>query len=345
MKPQSLLKLLALAAVVCVSPAALAQTNVYWDGSSTSTITTVKTQNWTTTDGGQVDPTSAQLQQGNWFFNSTGTVSNQPGSITVNTFTPNSITFRSATTFSIISSANMSIQIGAGGITAESTSGTATFGTANLTINLGAGQSWTNNSTNLLTIGGLVANGGNLLTVTGTGNTAITRAISGGGGLTKEGTGNATLSGANSYLGETTITSGTLVLDSTGTLGTATTLNFGVANASSGVLSVGNSSFSFTQTINLNLATVSVSSGSWNLFTGAQFGSGDLTLTGLTSTGATGLTFLENTPGTWSGTDASNRTWSFTEADGVLAVVPEPMAVSLLIGGLLVITVFRRRRA
>jgi autotransporter-associated beta strand protein len=58
---------------------------------------------------------------------------------------------------------------------------------------------------------GLASNGG-LLTLSGSGNGLIRKAISGSGGLTKTGNGTWTLTGANSYIGTTTVHGGTLSL-------------------------------------------------------------------------------------------------------------------------------------
>ena len=57
-------------------------------------------------------------------------------------------------------------------------------------------------------VGGTIANGGNLLTVGGAGNTTISGAISGAGGLTRSGSGNLFLTSDNTYSGNTTINSG-----------------------------------------------------------------------------------------------------------------------------------------
>jgi autotransporter-associated beta strand protein len=118
-------------------------------------------------------------------------------------------------------------------LTFNSFSGTYTLGTAGQTITLikgitknaggtaatiispitlGMAQTWTNNSAGLLTIGtGAVGNGGNLLTIDGTGNTTITSAISGAGGLTKSGSGVLYLNNeGNSYSGPTIVTGGAL---------------------------------------------------------------------------------------------------------------------------------------
>ena len=118
-------------------------------------------------------------------------------------------------------------------LTMNSFTGTYTLGTAGQTITLngsitknaggaaatiispvtlGGAQSWTNNSTGLLTVGtGAVTNGGNLLTVDGSGNTTISSVIGGTGGITKAGAGMLTLtSNASTYSGQLSIENGTL---------------------------------------------------------------------------------------------------------------------------------------
>ena len=63
------------------------------------------------------------------------------------------------------------------------------LGGARPALTMGAAQSFVNNSAGTLTIGGVVNNGGFLLTVDGSGNTTLNSAISGAQGLTKQGTG------------------------------------------------------------------------------------------------------------------------------------------------------------
>ena len=87
-------------------------------------------------------------------------------------------------------------------------------------VSLQASQTWTNNSINLLTIGGNVANGANTLTIAGSGNTTVSGIIgNGSGALVMSGSGTLTLSGtANSYTGGTTVNTGTLVVTNSGAL-------------------------------------------------------------------------------------------------------------------------------
>ena len=149
------------------------------------------------------------------------------------------------------------------------------------------------------------------------------------------------MSVANTYTGSTTVSSGTLVLGTSGSIA-STTLGFGVTNTTSGVLAANNSAFAFTGTISLNLASVTVGSQTWNLFGGTQFGPGDLDLADVTSN-LGGLTFTQ-TLNVWSGTDLSSRTWSFTESTGVLSVVPEPGTFAMLLAAFGMLLGFQRTR-
>ena len=104
-------------------------------------------------------------------------------------------------------SATNTISIGGG--TLESGNGTYALGatraitmTGAATIQVLAGG--------VLTVDGTVNNGGNLLTVTGAGDTTISGVISNTGGLTKSLAGTLILSGANTYTGQTIIHNGIL---------------------------------------------------------------------------------------------------------------------------------------
>ena len=159
------------------------------------------------------------------------------------------------------------------------------------------------------------------------------------GSLTKTGSAALTLSGANTYTGRTTVNSGTLILSSTGSI-TSTSLGFGVTDAANGKLTVQNVAYAFSGTIHLTLNAVTVSSGSWTLFDGSQFSSGDLNLAGVTSD-IVGLTFSK-TGDIWSGS-ASARTWSFDQSLGTLNVIPEPSTFSVFVLSGLGLIVLRRR--
>lgn len=101
------------------------------------------------------------------------------------------------------------LTIGASGIV--DTSGTNTI---NNDVVVGAAQTWANNATSLLTLGGAVTNNAGLLTIngTGTGGIAINGNISGTGGLTfNSPTQTLSLAGTNSQSGATTV-SGSSVL-------------------------------------------------------------------------------------------------------------------------------------
>ena len=73
-------------------------------------------------------------------------------------------------------------------------------------------QQWINNSSNPLTVSGTVANGGNVLTLGGSGATTLAGPLTGNGGLAVAGPGLATLSAGNFYTGPTSVNSGTLQL-------------------------------------------------------------------------------------------------------------------------------------
>ena len=112
-----------------------------------------------------------------------------------------------ATAALTLSGTNLSI--GASGITKFANSGTAAISSP---VTLGAAQSWTNNSSTLLTVSGNVTNAGYVLTIEGLGNTTLsTGAVSGTGGIIKSGDGTLSMTGNNTgWSGGITIKSGTV---------------------------------------------------------------------------------------------------------------------------------------
>ncbi len=139
------------------------------------------------------------------------------------------------------------LTIGLDGITISAGAGAVTLGDLldPMTVTLGSSETWTNNSSNLLSVVNNITNSTNTLTITGTGNTAIGGALgSGSGPLIKLGTGGLTLSGANKYTGTTTVLNGSLTLDFSGATAPATNILYnGVTVAG---LTLGNSTLTLT---------------------------------------------------------------------------------------------------
>ena len=102
-------------------------------------------------------------------------------------------------------------------------------------ITLGGAQTWTNNSSGLLSATGGLNNGGFLLTIGGSGNVAFhntANIITGAGGLTKSGSGTLTLGGggtnpAHNYTGPTIVNGGVVKFNANKTSGNMT-LNGGM---------------------------------------------------------------------------------------------------------------------
>ena len=193
-----------------------APANLYWQGAFSGGNNV-----WAVSNGLTVGGAS------NWTTDAAGTAATSlfPGRPRRSTSRPPARPTRGAT----VLGANMSIA----GLTVSDTNSVSlaadgnvlTIGGAGITVNSGAGpvtisapmtmsapQSWTNNAANPLTISGPVNNGGNLLTVAGSGTTTLSSAISGMGGLTKIGAGTLAVTAAQSYSGPTIISSGVLQL-------------------------------------------------------------------------------------------------------------------------------------
>lgn len=120
-----------------------------------------------------------------------------------------------------------SLTTGTGGITA--TGGTVTINTPLL---LSGSQTWTNNSSGPLTIGGIIGGGaGSALAISGSGTTVLSSANTFAGGLYQQGTGTTVLSGSNVFTGGIFIQNGTLQVAVPVATG-ANTLTFGTATTS-----------------------------------------------------------------------------------------------------------------
>jgi autotransporter-associated beta strand protein len=154
------------------------------------------------------------------------------------------------------------------GILVNSGSGAVSTGSA--TFKLGAAQSWINNSSNTLTVGGGITNQGFLLTLDGTGVTTLGGIISGTGGVSVS-NGTVKLNGANTFsTGGVALSGGTLVVGNAKSLGNAgaftitggtlDTISAGITLSTVGA-QAWNGDFSFAGTGALNLSTAGVTLG------------------------------------------------------------------------------------
>ncbi len=121
------------------------------------------------------------------------------------------------------------------------------LGTGDLTL-AGANTAIQSNN-NARDVGNNIVNGGNLLTVSGTNDLTLSGVISGTGGLTLDSSGSLTLAGVNTYIGDTEINSGELILEGSvagvinvndgGTLSGGGSLGGTIANRDGGTISPG----------------------------------------------------------------------------------------------------------
>jgi len=135
-------------------------------------------------------------------------------------------------------------------------------------------------------------------------------AISGAGALDKDGSGTLTLSGLNTYVGNTTVSSGELVLNTTGTL------TFGITDVSNNKIT-GTATAALNGTFTIDTSAFSGAVGSWTLVdvTTVSYG-GTFSVAGYTKAG----TVWTNVVGA--------RTWTFDQANGVLSVSAPALVTS-----------------
>ncbi len=207
-----------------LSVTVVAPTMAYWSGAldgNWSTNNAGGVTNWRTDATSNVDTQATPDATTNVFFNTTTPAASF---LTTNNLTAAtsiaSLTFTSAATGAVTlgnngSSAN-TLTVGAGGITHSSSAGSAIL---NMSVILGAAQTWTNNSSNALSVNGSTITGsGKNLTVGGTGDTTIAAAIqTGAGTVTKQDAGKLIFTGTNTYTGPTVVTGGNLQVGSGGT--------------------------------------------------------------------------------------------------------------------------------
>ena len=206
-----------------------------------------------------------------------------------------------------------------GGTLTSSSSGTATLG--NSSTNIGAGGATIGGSNNLTITNGGVFSG--VLTVTSTATTSLNGAFAGVGGVTMNSSGGTLgLFGANTYVGVTTLTAGTLIVgNAVNALGTGIlNLNGGTMRSSSGTATLGNSSTN----VGAGGATIGGSNNLTITNGGALFGlltvisTGTTTLSGAFS-GAGGVT-MNGTGGTLAFKGVNTYSGATTVIDGTLEV-------------------------
>ena len=237
----SLCCLLAIGLILPLSASPAIAATYWWD--TTTTGTWASTANWWTTAVGTTTggPPGAFNDA---LFNGTGV----NGAAIVQIGTGTSVlgmTFANTGTTLLEStgSAANALTIGTDGITVNAGAGAVTLGNPSnpLSIILGGSQTWTNNSSGLLTVSSSVSDNSNdfginnVLTVAGSGNTTIlaTTPYSSEYKLTKNGAGVLTLTGTAGDFFTTTVNGGTVDLNgNSATLYTLTLVNGAIVNSS-----------------------------------------------------------------------------------------------------------------
>ena len=193
-------------AATLTAPALVRANIMDWNNTGTNWATTA---NWTTSTPTSTDDARFNL----------ASITSQPnlgapasvlGLIFGNTST--------ATAGVTLSGGANTLTLGTDGILLNTFSGAVTISDA---LALAGNQTWTNNSSSLLTVSGNVANGSNNLFFSGTGSTAVSGIIGAGSGQVQVNGGIVTLSNANTYTGGTSV-SGSSTLAVTNTSGSAT---------------------------------------------------------------------------------------------------------------------------
>lgn len=267
--------------VVSFDPGAITPGTAYWTGSTNGSWSTQNanfTTNFTSDTLGQTntyalpDGTTAVVVSANTASNLSTMTVDGVSAVKGITFTGTGTSNTAGATIAAGTAASLTIN--SGGITVQAGSGANTI-TAPVT--LGTDQSWTNNSSNLLTVQGDVTNSTFLLTVAGSGNTTINGTIGNGtGGLTKAGAGTLTLTAPNTYTGATTISGGTLILSggdnrlaATGTVNFSGSSTLNVGSTSQSLDTIGVTADGVTGTVTGNGGTLTLTGNTFSLVTGS----------------------------------------------------------------------------
>ncbi len=283
------------AAMVTLNVAAIAGPDqAYWTGAAGNTWN-AGVANFNTTVSGGTAVAALPAAGTDVFFtaNVAGNLLTTPGTAT----TINSLNFLAASGAVTIGGAS-TLTINAGSVGNPGvTNASPSPQTVSAPVALGGYQTWTNNGSGLLTVGGNVSTGGFTLTTAGTGNTAIAGVVSGAGGLTAAGPGMTTLSGVNTYTGATTVAAGaTLALP--GTIGsgggtavtTAGTLTEGAAGVIAGTSALNVSGGVTTLNgVNTYSGSTAVSAGATLALNGTIANGGGITTAGTFTESAGGI--------------------------------------------------------
>ncbi len=304
-------------------------TAAYWKGSQSSSWSTINNPGSTNNTNFLDGPTGSdthQLPGTSTDVYETATGATNLTQTLDSDFVINSLTFTSAETGVTIASGNtLTLNASAGnGITVQSGAG---INTINANITLASSQTWTNNSTNPLTVGGVVDDGGGRfqLTTAGTGTIALTNAntytggtvISGGTLRANNTTGSATGTGAidiqsgGKLGGSGTIGNGTNVI----TVESGGTITAGADDHTTGTLTTGSQVWS--------------SGGTFVAKVNGTAGNDQLVMSGLSASSSFTIALQDLTAGTISPFTASNIVYTNnTQPSGsgsyiVLATVPD----------------------
>jgi autotransporter-associated beta strand protein len=174
----------------------------YWTGNGGATwgSTSAGSTNWATSISGTPDANAQPNSTTDVYFTANGVTSNLTNTLGAD-FTINSLNFTAGAGAVTIGGTNtLTIDGTVDGTSGITVAGGSTAQTINTSVTLGIAQTWTNNSTGLLSVGsstGAVSNGALLLTIAGSGPTTITNFNGGAGGFTvSAGTGTTTLANA-----------------------------------------------------------------------------------------------------------------------------------------------------
>ncbi len=296
---------------------------IYWDVNTATATTWGATSSWSTSATVADQAPAAVPTTGDSVVFGLSSITNT--NLTVNLGAARSVIgmeflgTNAGTTLMQAGGTNFGLTLGTGGVSIASGSGAVTIGSATngqqVAVTLGAAQTWRNDSSSAFTVVNGIANGGNLLTVLGSGNSVFSGVLSGTGGLTKNGAGILTLSGSNTYTGATTVSNGTLRLDyatnNNDKLGT--TLVFG-----GGTIDLSGGSFAQTvtsSTISAGASEVTRGSGTSTLGLGTLTRTAGATLnlaSGVATTGTANVNGIVGAYATVGGADWATGTTSIT---------------------------------